>query len=194
MISETEVKAKSDEELLEIWANQNDYVSQVVEWAKAEIEKRNLDTSGVYVVTLEEKQEAKETLSNVALARFAAFGQAFLGLILIGGALISSASPNMDFGEPWEIIIGAVGVLLLVYSVGIWKGKRWALTSGVVVYALITLWNILVTAFYAVAIFKTHRQGDAAFGFILAALFTFLSGGLALILNKLRKRSRAAPK
>ncbi|MFZ0818690.1 MAG: hypothetical protein WAM91_01370 [Candidatus Acidiferrales bacterium] len=190
MISETEVKATSDEELLEIWKDQNDYVAQVVAWVKAEIEKRNLDTSGIYVPTLKEKQQARETASNFALARFAAIGQAFLGLVLIGGALISSFSPDTDFGETWEIIIGAVGALLIVYAIGVWRGKRWALTSGVVIYSLITLLNISTTIFYGIAFFKSNEAGGAAFGFILAALFTLLSGGLALILNKLRKRGR----
>jgi hypothetical protein len=188
MISETEVKAKTDDELLEIWANQNDYVDKVIAWAKAEIERRNLNTSSIYVPTFEEKKEAREASSNFALARFAAIGQAILGLILTCLALFV----DIELGETAQIIIGAVGVLLLVYAVGIWRGKRWALTSGVVVYALITLWNILVTIVYAVAFFKTGGAGGAAFGFILGILFTFLSGGLALIFNTLRKRGRIA--
>ena len=57
MISEMEVKAKADSELLEIWANQNDYVTEMVTLVEAEIKRRNLDTSSIHGFTVEEMKE-----------------------------------------------------------------------------------------------------------------------------------------
>ena len=37
MLKQTDIKDKTDDELLEIWVNQKDYVSDVVEWVRAEI-------------------------------------------------------------------------------------------------------------------------------------------------------------
>jgi hypothetical protein len=192
MISETEVKAKEDSELLEIWANQNDYVAEMVTLVKTEIKRRNLDTSGIHVPTVEEKKEAREASSNFTLARQVAFGTAWGGLLLVCAVLLSRLDPDVNLGGTVEITVLAVGVLLIVYAVGVWRGKRWAFASGVFVYTLITAFNILATIVNAVAFFRSDRPGRAAWTLIWGATFTFLSGGLALIFNALRKRRRNA--
>lgn len=61
MITEEQIKAKTDSELLEIWEHQNDYIKEMVTRVKAEIERRNLDTSGIHVDTQEEIEKKKET-------------------------------------------------------------------------------------------------------------------------------------
>lgn len=128
MISETEVRAKADSELLEIWESQNDYVAEMVTWVKAEIERRNLDTSGICVRSVEEIKEAREISSNLALVRTAALGTALLGLLLIFVGFV-----NIGGEVETTIACLAIGALLMVYAAGVWRGKRWAFASGVIV-------------------------------------------------------------
>lgn len=65
-----EVKAKAASELLEIWANQNDYVAEMVTLVKAEIERRNLYTRNIHVFTVEEKKKREEEEAAKALSKF----------------------------------------------------------------------------------------------------------------------------
>ncbi len=200
MISETEVKAKTDSELLEIWADQNDYVAEMMAWVKTEIERRNLDTSGTHVFTVEEKEEAAEASSNFTLVRILAFSQVATGLFLICAALwlrreeLGPEAPpggwlvGLDIHIPMPITLFAVGALLIVFAVGVWRGKRWAFTSGVIVYALITAFNILVTIVNGLAILRSNQPGDAAGPLILGVAMTAISGTLAWVFNALRKR------
>ena len=77
MIGEAQVKAKSDDELLNIWINQTDYVAELVALVKAEIDKRNLELSGARVVTSEEKEERSKRQSVLSTIRFISFLSTF---------------------------------------------------------------------------------------------------------------------
>jgi hypothetical protein len=185
MISQTEVNSKTDGELLEIWANQNDYVAEMVTWVKGEIERRKLDTRGIYVFTVEEKEEAAEASSSRAIVNLVTFGQLGLGLLLVCTAVFSS-SEQVEA----RIISLAAGALLIVYAVGVWRGDRWALTSGVIVYTLITAVNMLFTIVAALAIFGSGKLAETWLSLFLAVVSTGASAGLALMFNALRKRGR----
>jgi hypothetical protein len=185
MISQTEVNAKTDGELLEIWANQSDYVAEMVTWVKGEIERRKLDTRGIYVFTVEEKEEAAEASSSRAIVNLATFGQLGLGLLLVFTAGFSS-SEQVEA----RMISLAAGALLIVYAVGVWRGNRWALTSGVIVYTLITAVNMLFTVLAGLAIFGSGKDAQTWLYFLWAVASTGASTGLALMFNALRKRGR----
>ena len=187
MVSKTEVIEKTDGELLEILANQNDYVAEVVTWVKDEIESRNLDTGGIHVVTVEESEQAAEASSSFAIVRLATFGQGGMGLLLLCIALFASREL---LEAPARITSFAVGVLLIVYAVGVWRSKRWAFTSGVIVYTLIAASNMVVTLILTgLAVFESGKLGHAAFTFVFGAIWTGASAGLALMFNALRKRT-----
>lgn len=132
----TAVKTKTDSDLLEIWVHQNDYVPEMVTSVKAEIERRNLDTSGLHVITREEtekKKEAVQTKSDQRWARVTA---------LLNGALALSIALNgLRRADP--LVVSAVLLvlvsLLMVVSAGIWMRKRWALIAGLIFYAIVAV-------------------------------------------------------
>ena len=133
MISELEVHAKTDSDLLEIWVHQNDYVTEMVTRVKAEIERRNLDTSGIQVITPEEierKKEAVQTKSDRRWARVMA--------LLNGGLALSIAWNGLRKDDPLVVstLLLVLVSLLMVVSAGIWMRKRWALIAGLIFYAL----------------------------------------------------------
>jgi len=193
VISETEVKAKTDGELLEIWANQISYVADMVTWVKAEIERRHLDTSGLHVITEEERKKVEKVSSDLSVVRFYGLGEPLLGLSLVFGALELKSEAVFVTGL-------AVGTLLIAHTVSIWTGKRWAFTFGAIVWSFITAVNILWLILDGLAIATlAWSSGRAMFGsdqpsrflllwLIVLALATLVSGGIALTFNRLRKR------
>jgi hypothetical protein len=199
MVSETEVRAKTDSELLEIWANQKDYIAEMVTRVNSEIERRNLDISGIHITTakeVEDKKEAAQVSWEVKKARGAALFQGAVGLFMVWVAFYTHSSEEL-LVVPISIL--AAAMLLIFVAVGVWRGKRWAFTSGVVLYTLATALNILATILTMLAIWGGHKPGDAA-GTLLfrqpdmidalqCAIGSVFSGSLALIFNSLRKRS-----
>ena len=200
MVTETEVKEKTDSDLLEIWANQNDYVAEMMTWVKSEIERRNLDTSGVYVFTAEEKKEAVETSSRLIFVHILAFFQAGMGLLLMGGALLSyreQTGPEAPIGrqpagQGFELGMFAVGALLIVFAVGVWRGRRWAFTAGAVIYSLVAAFSIFNLVTDGLIIFGVVRsiffKPDAR-ALILDSAAIVINGTLATVFNALRKRA-----
>ncbi len=141
MVTESEVKSKSDSELLEIWEKQNDYIPAMVTLVKSEIDRRNLDTTFIQLPSVHEIQKLSAASSNLRLARVLAIIQLVLGLILAGTALWSRAVP---FGVLSYTVL-AEGLLLIVIAAGAWRGKQWAFTSGVIVYTLFAAFEIVNT-------------------------------------------------
>lgn len=183
MITEEQVKAKTDTELLEIWEHQNDYIAEMVTRVKAEIDRRNLDTSGIRVVTLEEiekKKEAAEAKADRKWARTAAVLTGITGLITVG-----TASSLTGGGR---LLASGCGLLLIVVSFGVWAGKRWGLISGLIFYALAAAGGVASIVFDAVMTRRLYgrslppEMGDV--WLILISLF------MAAVLNSLRKRVR----
>ena len=183
MITEEQVKAKTDSELLEIWEHQNDYIEEMVTRVKAEIERRKLDTSGIRVVTLEEiekKKEVAETKAERNFARGVALLTGITGLTTLGTA------SSLSSGE--RFMVSGYGLLLVVISFGIWMGKRWGLISGLIFYALAAAGGVIGIVFNAV-------MGERIYGHfgppdMNDILVIFVSVFMAAILNSLRKRVR----
>jgi hypothetical protein len=183
MITEEQVKAKTDSELLEIWEHQNDYIAEMVTRVKAEIERRDLNTSGIRVITLEEiekKKEVAETKSDRNWARGTALLTGVTGLSTVGAAF------SLTSGE--RLVVLGWGSLLMVVSFGIWTGKRWGLISGLIFYALAAAGGVLNIVFNAVMrqrIYGHFRPPDMNDIWVI-----FVSVFMAAVLNSHRKRVR----
>ncbi|MGB6197997.1 MAG: hypothetical protein WA871_11495 [Candidatus Acidiferrales bacterium] len=200
MVSEAQVRAKTDSELLEIWTNQKDYIIEMVTRVKTEIERRNLDTTGIHVITVEEvekKKAAAQALSEFKQARGAAVFQGALGLFMLW-LFFDTFSSDEPLVVPISLIVAAL--LQIFFAVGVWRRKRWAFTSGVVLYTLITAFNLVGTIVTALDVSGDLKPANAAGTFLFQkpdmvdvleyVVATFLCGSLALIFNSLRKRSR----
>ena len=57
MIEDVDMKVKSDNELLGMWANQNEFVDGIVDRVRAEIKRRGLDIRTVRVRSIDEKSQ-----------------------------------------------------------------------------------------------------------------------------------------
>jgi len=183
MITEEQAKAKTDSELLEIWEHQNDYIEEMVTRVKAEIERRNLDTSGIRVITLEEiekKKEVAETKAERNFARGVALLTGITGLTTLGTA------SSLSSGE--RFMVSGYGLLLVVISFGIWMGKRWGLISGLIFYALAATGGAIGIVFNAVM--RERIYGHFGPPDMNDILVIFVSVFMAAILNSLRKRVR----
>jgi len=191
MVSESEVKAKTDSQLLAIWANQNDYIAAMVTLVKTEIDRRNLDTSVIQVPTVDEIKKVSKASSNLRLARVLGFIQGAMGLIVAGTALLSSEVPSGVLSNT----VLAEGLLLIVIAVGAWRGKQWAFTSGVIVYTLFTAFEIVNTIGKGLGMLRIVRPffvrpGDSAATLLGDSAIIGVSLCLALMFNSLRKRGR----
>ena len=183
MITEAEVKAKPENELLEIWANQNDYLPEVVKWVKEEIGRRGLDTSGIHVPTAEEIKEQGEVLRDINSVRILIFFQVCAAAFLIFLVMVSGFEGML----PWVLLFWAI--LLVVLAMGLWKRKRWAIISGLILQCLATAGNLLGTASTCLMTFQSDKPAQAAGGVLFAALLTGISATLAVMYNRLRKRT-----
>jgi hypothetical protein len=183
MITEEQVKAKTDSELLEIWEHQNDYMAEMVTRVKAEIERRNLDTSGIHVSTpeeIEKKKEGAQAKSDRNWARGTA--------LLTGVTALSAIGPAFSSASGERFVVLGLGLLLMVASFGIWMGKRWGLISGLIFYVLAAVGGVLSIVFNTVMrqrIYGHFRPPD-----VNDIWVTCVSVFMALVLNSLRKRVR----
>jgi hypothetical protein len=200
-----DVMSKTDSELLEIWANQADYVSDMVALARVEIERRHLDTGGVQIRTGDEIRLERETAEFLRYAKVMAFLQGGLGFLLILGAFFSFR--YMFFGDPlyratkpdptFPLILLVLGVVALVFAIGVGRHEKWAFVAGTLLYSAATLWNLLATGFNIVALFVSRASvfrvtaGDLVIGILRGVVAIILSAYLAKSFNRLRKMNMA---
>ncbi len=167
---EADVRSKEDSELLDIWTNQGDYRGDVVEWVKAEIGKRQLDISHVHVRTAEEAAKDREARDTRQLLRRGALGNAGLGVLAL---FVSRFTDDLVGLAIWL----AIGLILIIFAIGLWTHQRWALFGGLVFYALATIFNCTVTVANASRVLKGEdASGPLAFsvvGIVLSATFAW---------------------
>lgn len=125
-----DVKAKTDEELLSIFARQHDYVAGALALVKEEIEARHLDTSQVQAPTAEQLQEAEGARASRSVkrsARFLGFLEFVVSLFfLLPGLASFSRQPVVASGL---VFLGAIMLTLAVFS---WLVHRWALLANAI--------------------------------------------------------------
>lgn len=194
MINDADIRAKTDAELLDIWANQTDYVGEVVEWVRQEIERRSLDVGAIHVRTAEEVNQERELSDTLRIVRGLTAVQAVGGIVFLAVALsilrenpsnhLDQTEQHQSLGLP-ALLLG-IGVLFIVYAIGVWRRKRWALVSGFVVYSLATIFNLLGVIFVGFVLFTSKRSGVSVF-LVLSLLDTMLTASLASMFNQLRK-------
>lgn len=198
MINEADVRAKSDDELMEIWSNQIDYVPQLIEWVRAEIERRKLDISAVPVRTPQEAERKREVRRSFTDVRLLTFGQAITGLLFFGMAFVSlleASSPGPShasdtLGLTSAFLFALFGLFLFAYAIGVWKRKKWAFGSGLFIYIVITAINALLFALGAIS--ALVERDTSNMGALLATLiFTVITARIASKYNFLRKNAGA---
>lgn len=192
MITEGDIRTKSDEELLDIWAKQNEYVPEMIPWVKAEIERRHLDTSRIHVRPSEEIKAEEERESDRDFVRMAARGEGVTGLLLLLVSLVVyEATPDSGLAIPFGIF--AFGALLIVYAVGVWREKKWAIVSGLVLYSITTIMSAAVTILVVWG--AVGRKIERPFLAVAVSLGSVVvSGGIALAFNRLRTRRLEGPR
>ena len=174
-----EVEAKADGDLLEIWAHQTDYMPEIVTRAKAEIQKRNLDTGAIHVVTAEEiekKNDATRTKSDRRWSRAMA----------VANLVVALSTVSAFFrGNMYRSGL-VVGLLLIIISLGVWMRKKWALISGLILYALVA-----VMAIVDIVAELTIRRRIGTIGQFdpTEVMVLFVSVFMAVVFNSLRKRA-----
>jgi hypothetical protein len=196
MINENDVRSKSDDELLNIWANQNDYVPEIIPWVKDEIDRRHLDTSGIHVRTEDEIKDEEERDSDRSFVQMVSLMQGITGLILLLFTIpmiverlsenLRNQTEELRIGIPLVMLI--LGLLLIIYAIGVWKERKWALLSGLILYSIITIWNIVATTINGLMFFEHSNIKGTAMSFAFSIGFTFVSVCLVLAFNRLRKR------
>jgi hypothetical protein len=199
MINESDIKAKPDDELLSIWANQNDYVPEMIPWVKTEIDRRHLDTNGIHVRTAAEIKDEEERESDRDFVKMVSLLQG-----LGGGILLMFTIPmiverlseylryqtELDIGIPFIMLL--MGLLLIFYAVGVWNEKRWAIISGLIIYSIVTILNIFATILSVLTLLGNNGTKGMVMIFALNIGFTVVSVGLVLAFNRLRKRKNLA--
>jgi hypothetical protein len=83
-------------------------------------------------------------------------------------------------GTPNAIAGPLFGLFLLVYAIGIWRKRRWALPMAWV-YAAYVVVNLVLFTMYAP---RRPGIGFAIFGLVYAAVAIGVSGGAALLLSR----------
>jgi len=139
MIQASDLKAKTDNELLQIWRDQVDYREDVIAWVKDEIAQRSLDTSAVHVDTLDEKLQSEKSAGTFNWLLLVATLQAVAGFAIIVLALSGISKMDRSSGErglalAMSILPISIGALLIAIAVGVAKRRKWAFTAAMVVW------------------------------------------------------------
>ena len=190
MIDEAKVKAKSDDELLDIWANQHDYLQEVVLWVKAEINRRQMDVSGFHVPTPDEIKAERRDGRNLG---WVVFFTAMLDLMCIGIFLFALNERDTNV---LTLSFGGMGIFLIFLIRGLWAQKRWAIVGASIIWFIVTLWNVIFTGLAASAFDRCRAAGvdadEALLYFVINAFKTLFSGVIAYTLIRIFQRRSAA--
>ncbi|HKS80531.1 MAG TPA: hypothetical protein VJR23_03420 [Candidatus Acidoferrales bacterium] len=196
MISEADVRAKSGDELMDIWSNQIDYVPQVIEWVRSEIERRKLEIRAVPIRTTQEADRNREIKRSFTDVRLLTFVQAIMGLFFFGMAFVSlleasypgppHAGDTLSFTS--ATIFAVFGLFLFVYAYGVWKRKKWAFASGFYIYVVIAAINALGFALGAVSAFLANDASSVG-TLIATVFFTVITARIASKYRFLRKNA-----
>ncbi|HNS20711.1 MAG TPA: hypothetical protein PKH24_09435 [Sedimentisphaerales bacterium] len=173
-----------------VWANQHEYLQEVVLWVKAEMDRRQMDVSGFHVPTPDEIKAERREGRNLG---WVVFFTAMLDLMCIGIFLFALNERDTNV---LTFSFGGVGILLIFVISGLWVGKKWAIVSASIIWSIVTLWNVTFTGLAASAFDRCRAAGvhadEALFCFVINAFKTLFSGVIAYTLIRILKRRSAA--
>ncbi len=191
MVTETDIRAKADEELLGMWTEQYGYIPEVVGWVKAEIERRQLNTSGIHVRTADEMKEEEERESDRNFVRMVSYMQGACGVFLLAlgvPVILEELTAYYRYQTELDIasnlVILLIALLLTIYAIGVWRENRWAIISGLILYLIASISNIIAAIIYGLAFL---RGGGTLVYFGGAVALTFISISLVFAFNRIRK-------
>jgi hypothetical protein len=193
MVTENDIRAKADEEILSMWAAQHDYIPEVVELVKVEIDRRQLDTSVIHVRTMDEIEEEMKIESDRNFIRMFSFLQGAGGifLLVIG---ISDIQEQLNEIEPelvGPLIMLLVGLLLIIYAISVWKEKKWAIISGLILCLIASISNAVFTIIIGLGFLIGYAT---LISLVWSIAWTFISICLLLAFNRMRKSKKAGEK
>ena len=193
MLTETQVRDMTDQELLTIWADQHDYVAEAVALVEAEMTRREIDQCSVHVKSVEELDNASIAGEDWTLVRLVILMQAALAVALAVGAaamLWTPLRPNtITSGE--LVFVGLVALFAAVVgtlAIGVWRNKPWAFLWGWVFYVLATIWNGGVLVLAVLRLVGRDPTGWDGQLIMKAAIGTVVSLCFAGCYRTLRKR------
>lgn len=175
---------KTDDELLEMWANQVEYVGEVTEGVGAEIKRRRLDASSVHVATADEIEEDRDAAVRLAEMRKLKFGLGLLALVLVLAAF--SAGELIGF-----LGMLLAGILASVAAIGLWRRREWGLVAALVVCIAVALWNVPVAVLKWSAVIG-HADSGSVVRAVERTLAMILSARLAFRIHAFRKKGASA--
>src|SRR5579859_67355 len=173
----TTVNSKTDSELLDIWAYQADYIAEMVTVVREEIERRQLDTSGIRVRSADELDHDRQVAQAHRTFRSMAFRQIGLGILVVLFAFFSELPALLLVVAP-----------IILWAVGTWERRRWAIVAGFFFYSTVAVLAILVSVLNVVEIFMSQGKAD---DHVIGALNCLLGAGVSAYVastcNLLRK-------
>ena len=191
-LPENDIKAKADDELLSMWAEQIGYLPEVVRWVRAEIEKRQLDTSAIHITTEDEIGEKEERESDSNFVRMVSFIQGVGGVFLLVLAIPEITEQlnayyryraELDITTPLVMLL--FGLLLIIYAIGVWIENKWAIITGLIFYLILSTLNIVSTITYGLALLIGRVTSARYLAYAVA--LTCINVGLVFAFNRIRK-------
>jgi hypothetical protein len=194
MVKLPDVKEYSDQELLHIWENQNDYTPQMVSLVQQEVDRRGLDVSGVHVRTVEEVNEEHAVASDRNTVKLVVLGNVLVGTVCVmAGVLTLSEELSDTWGSPdftLPVVLFVFGAILLAFAVGVRREIKWVLLVATIFYAVAAIWNTVALILYLSAYLLGPARSSVSPVFLLssavAALVSFLFASACYRLRKAR--------
>jgi hypothetical protein len=189
VVTEADVKTKTNEELLDIWKNQHGYIPELVTWVKTEIDRRQLDITHIHVQTSDEFKQELQISNEVYFVRYLSIFQ-----IVIGGAIvlfsIFAVYPLLFHLEDISLmivplVIFIIGSLILYFGISLIRIKKWACYTGGIFYCILAVLN-LVRCMDVGRYFLKGVRVSVHFPF-MNILALFVCGGIALALFRIQK-------
>jgi hypothetical protein len=142
MVTRDEIAAKTDEELVDVYANQSDYLPEVVEMVADELKRRGVGTDEIVVIDPAPESAEVEVDERWVQRRMRKIGYV---VVLIGGALAALAMNNVSSETPANLPVIAFGSLFLVLGVLSIMRKAWAFVASsvtILLCLLIAMFNV----------------------------------------------------
>jgi hypothetical protein len=114
-------------------------------------------------------------------------GQIVLGVVLVvlGAVSFIRAESSRD-PVSFRLFLLLTGILLLLYTVSLWKRKKLLLACGFFINTLATFLGVMEMAFNGIAMFATRKPATSG-AFLLSLILTFVFAGFGGSFNRLRK-------